>query len=154
MTTWRIFVELKPKFKDHHGEALKKEWRHAGFPPIKSIRTGQAYEISGDLTQAQAERLALQLLTDPITQETHVHAEGRNGVDGSTRRAKIWPKAGVADPVADTVTIGAKDLGVAGLERVRTGVVYAFLGKVAPQDVEKFCETYLMNPLVQKVEVS
>jgi phosphoribosylformylglycinamidine (FGAM) synthase PurS component len=73
--------------------------------------------------------LADRLLADPVTQTAVVSrrtvARLANG-----RRAEIWFKKGVADPVADTVRLAAADLGVKGLDGVRSGRVFDFHGPV------------------------
>jgi hypothetical protein len=48
--------------------------------------------------------------------------------------AEIWFKKGVSDPVADTVRLAASDAGDRyGLEGVRSGQVFDFLGEATPQ---------------------
>ncbi|HOW27172.1 MAG TPA: phosphoribosylformylglycinamidine synthase subunit PurS [Elusimicrobiota bacterium] len=151
---WRVFVSLKPRVIDHRGRALEAEWRHAKLPSLDGIGTGQVYELSGSgLSDADVQRLTESLLTDPITQTGEIvyadHRPTRSGV----RRVRIWPKPGVSDPPAETVMLGARDLGCDNIERVRTGFAYEFRGPVSRQDVKTFCERYLMNDLVQTMEM-
>lgn len=150
MSDWKVIVRVKPSFPDHHGEAVKKEWGTAGLKGLKSVRTGQAYALS-NAAEADARRLAEKLLTDPVTQDAEVlPAEGKpQGV----LQAQVWPKTGVSDPVADTVRLAARDLGIAADMGVRSGQVYDFSGVVRAEDVRRFCEEHLMNALVQRVEV-
>jgi phosphoribosylformylglycinamidine synthase subunit PurSL len=152
--SWRVRVLNKPGFPDHHGRSLEKEWRAAGRKPVKEIRAGQAYDIAGDLSGEDVRTLAEKLLADPVTQTAVVFTAERGTIPAGTRLAEIWPKPGVADPVAETVSIGARDLGVAGVSQVRAGAVYEFRGAVSKHDVRSFCETFLMNPLIQKAEIS
>jgi phosphoribosylformylglycinamidine (FGAM) synthase PurS component len=152
LKSWRVFIRSKPKFTDHRGKSLEKEWRQAGLGPVKKVRAGQAYELAGELSRADVDRLAERLLADPVTQEAEV-LEGAATRAAGSLRAQVWPKGGVADPVADTVAMAARDLGFRGLSRVRSGSVYEFWG-ASPKKVESFCEDHLMNKLVQQVEVS
>jgi len=153
MATWRVLILNKPKFTDHPGKSLEKEWKHEKLAGAPKIRVGQAYEVAGDLSPSDMAGIAEKLLVDPITQEAVFPAsEKKNGV--KIQRAEVWPKPGVSDPVADTVAIGAKDLGVGGVKSVHSGAVYEFTGKAARKDIKHFCENYLMNPLVQKVEIN
>lgn len=148
---WRIVVQNKDGFVDHRGESLRAEWESAGLRGKPTIRAGQAYELSGALTETDARRLADKLLADPVTQAASVSPADAPAA-GHGRRAEIWPKKGVADPVADTVVLAAQDLGVAELS-ARSGHAYDFSGKVSPADVKRFCEERLMNTLIQSVEV-
>lgn len=150
---WRILVHLKPSFVDHHGEGVKKEGRLAGLKGLKNVRVGQAYELLGSIGESDARRLADRLLSDPVTQDAALFPADHVARPKGGRLAEIWLKKGVSDPVADTVRLGAKDLGVEGLERVRSGQVFDFLGEVTSPRVKRFCEEHLMNPLVQTVEV-
>jgi phosphoribosylformylglycinamidine (FGAM) synthase PurS component len=150
---WRILVHLKPAFVDHHGESVKKEGRLAGLKGLKKVRVGQAYELVGDLDKAMAQGLADRLLADPVTQDAALFPADHVARPKGGRLAEIWLKKGVSDPVADTVRLGAQDLGVTGLGSVRSGQVYDFLGEIRPQAVKRFCEEHLMNALVQSVEV-
>jgi phosphoribosylformylglycinamidine (FGAM) synthase PurS component len=151
--TWRIFVQYDPRQADHEGAHLLAAWRAAGLAPVKKIRTGQAYELSGDLGPADVKTLVDKLLVDPIVQVAEVHEGGVPPFEGA-RRAQIWPRPGVSDPVAATVKEAARDLSVQGLSDVKSGRVFDFFGAPAESDVRQFSENYLMNPLVQKVEVS
>jgi phosphoribosylformylglycinamidine (FGAM) synthase PurS component len=150
--TWRVLVHLKPSHTDHRGEAVKKEWTMAGLKGARQVRVGQAYELAGDLDKAQAETLAGRLLSDPVTQEATVYPADHVAAPKGGKLAEIWPKKGVSDPVADTVALAAKDLGIS-LSSVRSGHVYEFFGPVQARDVKTFCEGHLMNALIQSVEV-
>lgn len=150
---WRILVHTKSSFVDHRGEGIKKEWRLAGGGGVHRVRVGQAYEISGEIDESRARRLADCLLADPVTQEAAVFPTDRGTRPKGGRLAEIWLKKGVSDPVADTVRLAASDLGIHGLEGVRSGQVFDFMGEATPQAVRRFCEDHLMNALVQSVEV-
>jgi phosphoribosylformylglycinamidine (FGAM) synthase PurS component len=150
---WRVLVHLKPGFVDHRGEGVRKEWRMAGRTGVKNVRVGQVYELQGEMDQEAAQLLAERLLTDPVTQESAVFPADRVIRPKGERLAEIWLKGGVSDPVADTVLLGVRDVGVTGLETVRSGQVFEFQGDVLPRDVQRFCEEHLMNTLVQTVEV-
>jgi phosphoribosylformylglycinamidine (FGAM) synthase PurS component len=150
---WRILVHLKPEVTDHHGARVKKEWRAAGNPAVGKVRVGQAYEFTGDVSREGLEILARQLLTDPVTQESVMCPADRVAPPKGARLAEIWLKPGVADPVADTVALGARDLHVGGFSMVRSGQVYEFHGKTSEKAVLRFCEEHLMNPLIQQADI-
>lgn len=154
MVTWRVYVLNKPNFTDHHGIALAKEWRHAGYSSSPKVRVGQAYEIAGNLSREEADVLARQLLADPITQQAVILPSTEKSSAPGVTTARIWPKPGVSDPVAQTVSIGAGDLGLKNIAAVRTGTIYEFAGNVSAKDIQSFCESFLMNPLVQQAEVN
>jgi len=150
---WQVVVTSKPRVTDHHGEALKKECLHAGLKGVKSVRVGQAYELSGTLPETEVRRLADKLLADPVTQEASIAVPGTVKAPAGARLARVWLKNGVADPAGDTVFFAAKDVGVRGLDSARSGRAYEIHGTVGTDALRRFCEEHLMNPLIQRVEI-
>lgn len=150
---WRVLVHTKESFADHHGDGVKKEARLAGVGGVNKARVGQAYELTGSIPEPTVKSLADRLLADPVTQTAVVLPADRPARLAKGRRAEIWFKKGVADPVADTVRLAAADLGVKGLDEIRSGRVFDFHGSATPAAIRRFCEDHLMNPLVQTVEV-
>jgi phosphoribosylformylglycinamidine (FGAM) synthase PurS component len=152
--TWRVVVRYKKGFADHRGEAIRREWRLAGLKGVNRVRTGQAYELSGAVNEADVRALAQKLLTDPVTQEFQVTPTDRPAGLPGGRSAVLWPKTGVSDPVADTVALAAKDLGLSDVGAVPSGQVVEFYGSPSETQAHGFCEEHLMNVLVQRVEVN
>ena len=153
MSSWQVVVHHKPGVTDHRGEGIRKECAHAGLKGVKKVRVGQAYELSGTLSDADVRRMAEALLTDPITQEAVIASPDDIRAPKGARLGEVWPKNGVSDPVADTVRLAAADLGIQGLATVRSGQSYEFFGGASPEALRRFCEEHLMNALIQKVDV-
>lgn len=150
---WRVLVHLKPTVADHHGDHIRRESRLAGLAGVARVRAGHAYELQGNLSEKDARFLADRVLADPVTQEAAVYPADHVRRPQGGRLAEIWLKQGVADPVADTVRLAARDAGLEALTAVRSGQVVDFFGSVTPAALRRFCEDHLMNPLVQTVEV-
>ncbi len=154
---YRVFVRHKKGFADHRGAALKNEWKAAGLPAVKHIQTGHAYEVCGDLSEADVRTLSGQLLADPVTQDYFVCEKDQKKSIGNDRdhslQAQVWLKSGVSDPVADTVRLAAHDLDLPEFDQARSGSFFKFFGAPAPKEVKAFCENYLMNTLIQKLEI-
>lgn len=150
---WRVLVHLKPRVADHHGDHIRRESRLAGLAGVARVRAGHAYELQGDLSEKDARFLADRVLADPVTQEATVFPADHVRRPEGGRLAEIWLKQGVADPVADTVRLAARDAGLEALTAVRSGQVVDFFGTVTPAALRRFCEDHLMNPLVQTVEI-
>lgn len=147
----RIVVVNKTRFQDHHGKKLLREWKASGDTSVIRIITGQAYDVESDIVSAEFQKLAERLLVDPITQTVLT----QNGQSKSVQKEKavfVWPKKGVADPVAETVKIGARDLGYTKIQAVRTGHFYVFSGKTTEKNIRRFCQEHIMNPLIQELE--
>lgn len=150
---WRVLLHNKPAFADHYGKDLEREWREAGHAPLKAIRTGQAYFLTGWLTEEDVKRVTEKLLADPVTQEAMVGAVENTEKALGEKTALVWPKPGVADPVGDTVLMAARDLGMPELKAAMSGAVYHFHGSPPLKAVESFCAAHVYNPLIQRLEL-
>src|SRR5947209_3149393 len=84
------------------------------------VAASRGYLVDADL-RSEDERVRLaDLLTDPIVEYSRMdrlNAENRDHADW--RRLTVLPKPGVMDPVAESVTAAARDLGL-GVQAVRT----------------------------------
>lgn len=152
-SSWKVFIRHKPGVTDHRGAEVARACSRSGLKGVKGVHAGQAYELAGTPSEGDVRRLAAKLLADPVTQDALVFAPEAVAAPKGARLAQIWPKSGVSDPVADTVRLAAKDLGVDGFSLLRSGQVFEFHGAVASADVSRFCEEHLMNAMVQRVEV-
>ncbi|HRY28852.1 MAG TPA: hypothetical protein P5079_02310 [Elusimicrobiota bacterium] len=151
--TWRVVVYRRPGCPDHRGRSAEKDWRAARLGPLKRIRTGQAYDLTGSVTAPTARALAGKLLVDAVMQEAEVRGVGAGGKSArGFCRAVIWPRQGVTDSVGETVRLGARDLRLPVPDKVRAGALFDFWG-AAPRKVRRFCETHLMNDLVHRLEL-
>ncbi|GAB4198982.1 MAG: phosphoribosylformylglycinamidine synthase subunit PurL [Roseiflexaceae bacterium] len=90
--------------------------------------TQALYLLDGTLAPADVERLAADLLHDPVVQQADWCALDDLGRDPATPAAavvEIAYKPGVTDNEAESVRVGAERLGIAGLRTVKTLRRYA-----------------------------
>ena len=66
---------------------------------------------------------------------------------------EVWYKPGVTDAVGDSVKKGVSDMGMSGVEEVKTGQVYILKGKLSKKDVERICSGLLANGVVQYYKI-
>ena len=66
--TWLIEVGYKDGVTDPTGLGLEKDCRHAGIKGVQQVAVSQLYRLVGALTPEERQRLASDLLTDPIIQ--------------------------------------------------------------------------------------
>ena len=76
----KVYVNLKPGVLDPQGKAIQHSVELLGFSGISDIRQGKYFEIALDgLDQSQAqesvERMAREVLSDPIIEEYRVEIE-------------------------------------------------------------------------------
>lgn len=151
MTDYLVEVVLKKNIDDPLGKAVVKDAVDSGFGSIGNVRVGQLYLLSGDLAIGTVERIARDLLTDPVTQVYRVVAypPADAGVLHG-RRIDVWYHSCVTDTVGETVKIGIADLHVKEITRVSTGTSYIFSDSLADDALVSLAQGLLANGLIQK----
>ena len=98
---------------------LLKDAHALGFAELKLIQCQDLYFIEGDLLPDECQRLALTLLTDPVTQsaEWDELPVARPDLDSDASILEVALRPGVTDPVADEIVRAAHELGMAGIVR-------------------------------------
>lgn len=114
------------------------------------------YLIEGDLSREDAERIAHELLSDPVVERVVVGpprdlAQRPPGVPTPVQLVHVLPKPGVMDPVASSAQAAIADLGLTA-SAVRT--LRKLWIKELPADVlKKLCGKLLANDAIEQVIV-
>ena len=155
-----IEVSYKPGFFDALGNTAKKDIKDLGIPGVSKVKSAQLYHIEGEIKEKELKFLCEELLSDPITQQykISISSDGRWKTRLAARQAKdehiftvqVWYKKGVTDAVADTVKKGTIDLGIQGMNTVKTGYEYTIIGNVSSEQIERICRGLLANKVVQE----
>lgn len=113
------------------------------------------YKLEGSISRIDIERIVREILWDPIVE---IYAIDEAPADRAVF-ADVWFKAGVADPVGESVQKAALDLDIAGLARANSGTRYkfSFAGKnmngKGSFEVLGFASRELLNPLIQECRI-
>ena len=146
---WHIEVARIESVDDPAGKAVVEQAEELGIAGLSSARTAAVYVIDGLSSESEAETVASQLLTDPVTESFAVErtllAEGPG-----QRVVQILRKPGVMDPVEASVLKGIEDLGLSA-ERVRTARKYLFEGDVSREDLQLLATKALANEVIEDV---
>ena len=149
----RVEIRPGPDQPDSMAEQAIEQARQA-FGLAVSLTSARVFLIEAPLDADAVQRIADELLTDPISQSATV-GTGPRPEYGCV--AEVHYKPGVMDPVAQStqeaileMQLGLPADGIA----VRTGVRYDIHGTDAPTDaVEQFARTALANPVIQDIYV-
>ena len=151
-----IEVSSKPGFGGPDGgvAALARELGLA----VDRAETAALYRLEGNLGKPELERIASELLSDPVTQVFSVDAApllppptvGEGRVGGNIV-IDIWLKPQVADPSASSIERGARDLGFS--VRARQGTRYRLSGRLNETDAKILAWKALANPVVHDCEI-
>src|SRR5438128_1515516 len=97
-----------------HGGTLATARGTVTLAPGEQViaRTARGYFLRGDLGREQVERLARELLVDPLAETGQIRGENARGEVECGGPATVLLKPGVMDPAAMSVQGAARDLGV------------------------------------------
>jgi len=147
---WKIEIRNRRGVFDPLGNGIKKDIRDLGIKGVKKVNVSQVFIISGDIAGPDIERIAGELLADPITEEYTVNNERRTTND-ERRIVEIAYNPGVMDPVEESTRKAIRDMGIYGVKSLRTERKYLVDGKITEGDFKSICEKLLYNKVIQHV---
>ena len=146
MSVHRVEVRPTTKAGDPQGRSVKATAVAAGLGEhLDHVDTAAVYLLEGDLNDADVERLAVELLADPVAD---IVTFGANACTAS-QLIEVHPQPGVMDPAAEAVEAAIEAL----LDKpvcVRTGRRYDLHGLSAPQ-ADALARRCLSNPLIHDI---
>jgi phosphoribosylformylglycinamidine synthase len=148
MKQWRFEVFNKPGFADVQGNSVLGDIKELGIDAVQAVQFARVYLIEGDFERDFAERLAKELLADPVCEEYYI---GRSGAPAGLAKAtliEVHLKSGVTDPVAESVTSAINDMGVRPTS-VRTARKYVLLGELGNKLIDTIARKALANDCIE-----
>lgn len=126
-----------------------------GLKLITHLECQDLYFIEGQIDETDLQRLASELLSDPIAQTAEwgrlfLTSNPRNRQStGYTVEVALNP--GVTDPVAEQIVRAARVLGIPGVERASTGLRFVVHGEhLEEADLHLLARRLLANPVIQR----
>jgi len=161
MTTTTIHrVDVRPRqaFGDPHAAGVLHQVRELAIDTVSAVRSGRLFFLYGDLDAQAADRIARELLIDPVVEDYTIEnsaseSEPRNPDPESRITAhviEVHLKPGVMDPVAASTEQAIRDMGLA-VSSVRTGRRYEFDGAVSEPQRETIARRLLANGVIEDV---
>ncbi len=161
---WRIEVANREGCADPIAAACLSDLRDLRIAGVDAVRTTMVYWPEGAVAQADARRIAEDLLTDPVIQQCELApisspAASAGGERGGVSAASSWWSIevtylpGVMNPWEESIAKGIRDLGIGGITRIRTARRYLLCGSATREQVTLFAQRALYNPLVQMATI-
>ncbi len=146
---FRIEVHPADAADDPIGAGALHEARELGLAEgITAVRSARVYLIEAELSDEQIQRIAHELLADPISQRAAV---GATAAAQGAALVEVHYLPGVMDPVAESTRETIFEmLGDVGPVSVRTGFRYDMVGAAAEQ-ARAIAERALANTVVQRI---
>jgi phosphoribosylformylglycinamidine synthase len=176
---FEIEICTKKGFKNSHGEHVLSDISGIDIEGVTEVEYSPLYVIDGGITFAEAKTIALELLSDKVTETYTCHYEKQSVEEplktetsavtvvsetaacaDSVIRPRsaffvieVWYKKGVTDTVSESVIKAVKDLGIEKEIKVKTRHKYYLYGKVSPTVLNDIATKLLANTLVQEYVV-
>ncbi|MFW5798573.1 MAG: phosphoribosylformylglycinamidine synthase subunit PurL, partial [Planctomycetota bacterium] len=149
---WRIEVALKKQFNDPEALGLVHDAADLGIT-LEAVRFVRVYTVESDMTPKQAERVAGELIADPVTDRVSVNKPlvFKDLPDGHI--IEVFRKPGVMDPVESSTLLGIRDMGL-DAQGVATARKYIVSGKLEQKDLETVAGRILANAAIEDVAFS
>ncbi len=130
---------------------LLADARALGFADLIRLDCHDLVFIEGQLSEEECQRLALSLLSDPLTQVaewTPLPAPPTPLPEG-TVAVEVALRPGVTDPVADEIVRAAHVIGLEGVQRAATGFRYLLQG-AEETTARQLAQRLLANPVIHR----
>jgi phosphoribosylformylglycinamidine synthase len=136
---------------DPTGDKARTDLASAGIG-CDGVASARIYAVAGPLDRAAVDRIAAELLTDPVAEESRVwpHGDGAPGDVATPAHVLVMKRPGVMDPVEASVRRGIADLGLDAAV-VRTGVRYAFANLATAAAPAQVVGDVLANAVVDEI---
>ncbi len=141
---------------DPRSAAYLSDAHALGLEGVEQIQCHDLFFIEGRLSEGDLERLAVRLLSDPLTQSVtwtalnHHHEETQGDTRTGQHQIEVALRPGVTDPVAEQIVRAAQVLGITGVHRASTGQRFLIKGQHLDEQVlHLLAKRLLANPVIQ-----
>ncbi|MDD5506115.1 MAG: phosphoribosylformylglycinamidine synthase subunit PurS, partial [Candidatus Omnitrophica bacterium] len=153
---YKIEVVDKPGIFDAVGQGIRKDILDLGINSVKEVKFIQVYTLEGNLSENQVVKICDELLTDKVSQEYRIMPWHPALADRPVRTSvqhivEVAYNPGVMDPVEASALKGIQDLGILGVESVKTAKKYILYGKLSSSQIKTISEKLLYNKLIQHI---
>jgi len=146
---WEVEIRFRPGAYDAHGHEVWREAQDLGLAAVEAVESARLFYLDTDAPPEEVERLAAELLTDPVV-ERYALSDGRARRRDPRPAVTVRRKPGVMDPVALSTVQAAADMGIA-IRRCATARRYYFEGSPRREDLERLARAVLANAVIEEV---
>lgn len=155
---WHVVVAPKSTGLDGHGRSVLHDVHQLGLPHITAVRSSRVYLLSGQLNRSAVERLADELLVDPVA-ETGTLAAGLSARENTAPSIEVHYRPGVMNPAALSTLDAARRLlrnqGPPGarIDDVATARRYEISGAASADELEQIARQLLANECIERAYI-
>ena len=135
---------------DGRAADLLAQIAHLGIERVQRAQVSNLYFLRGTLASQELERLALELLVDPVVEGYRWRlVTDPPPPDEVGHVIEVGFRPGVTDPVAAHLLRRTRLLGLGSIEAVTTATRYMLQGDLAPSDLDRIAREILCNDVIQ-----
>ncbi|HET7376978.1 MAG TPA: phosphoribosylformylglycinamidine synthase subunit PurS, partial [Anaerolineae bacterium] len=140
---------------DPRASSLLADAHSLGLRNAKQFEIQELFFIEGELSLTDLQRLAAELLSDPVAQTSQWRSVASAGVVSFNHQHIIETalRPGVTDPVADQVVRCAKMIGVNQVQRAATGQRFTIHGDLTEAECQVLARRLLANNIIQRYAI-
>lgn len=147
-------VEITAKGPDSELRRVYEEFRFLNHSQSAIddviLSTSRGFLLEGALTEAHVQRLATELLVDPVVEDATVHALGQTTNSNDEYYWTVLRKPGVMDPVSQSVLQAGKYMQIS-LDSVQTFRRYRVAASGIPTHTEPALRKLLANDAIEQI---
>jgi phosphoribosylformylglycinamidine synthase len=152
MNTYRIEIGSRATQPAEGSRQLLAALQEAGLRRATGLLLSRLFFLEGELQRGEAERIAAQLLADPVTEQATLL--GRDDpppkVDEGCVALEVHLRPGVMDPVAESTLAELRAEGFR-VDAVRTGRRYIFHGQISQTELLDIAGRVLANDCIEQI---
>jgi len=156
---WQVVITPLSADMDAQGRDLLGDAHRLGLTGVRGIQAGRIFFLAGDLDAAAVDRIAAELLVDPVTQR-YTCSAGLTQRERSAPAVEVHYQPGVMDPVALSTRQAIEDLLAAtpggtpsAIREVRTARRYTIEGATRADELALLARRVLANDCIETVYV-
>jgi len=153
---YKIEIFNKKNITDGAADNFRKDIADIGINSPLSAELNFIYLMEGNLLDKDVSLICGKLLADPVTQDFSFEHVGKTGKKEKTKQdifsIEVLYKQGVTDAAGESARIGILDLGIKGVDSVRTGMKYIVEG-ITKEEAVKISQKLLANKVVHNYTI-
>ncbi len=150
--TYLIEVAVRNPDMDIEAKNALHDLREYGLTELTQARSVRLYSLHGELTPREVDRIAAELLADPIVEMFSVNQNVFPSRDKLDHVIEITRRQGVMEPSEASALKGVAELGFKA-EWLRTGKRFIFNGPVSKNALYTAVTRILANPVIEQVAI-
>jgi len=147
--TYLIEVTRKKDYGAKKASAVAKRLASVGLKGIESVACRTIYKLDGNYTLAQAEKIAKDLLADPVLETFTLAPKTKKG----SYKVEVWIRDSSTDVVGESVRDAIAFMGYE-TPRVRCADAFEIKGSFTKEQLETAVKKTFVNEVVNKFSIN